>query len=332
MMVLDLEMGQVKESILQKIVRLSKLLIQQCTFVIALLLVYAISLSSVDAIHGFYLFGCAYFAIVTDRNRIHRWRWLVVYSCLVTITMYIGSGLFGYEINSNCQSSNETSVTCLIGLDTKPYDQEEGQINEPNMLNVNFLPQLAILLFVTLQQLNYSAILRASRRSKSFSSTRSSMNYVPNEIRSFFRIASQVAELIIPVLILAMSLVFALAPPYVILLPTLLFSLLCYSLSHFSHFIHLFQLTLLTYFDSPYPLTPLTSPNHFTHILPNHTQIKCCWCHVSTHIFRGTFSTISKESNKSNETFTQISLCCSVCNLSCEIYHTILSIYYQDWK
>jgi len=253
MMVLDLEMGQVKESILQKIVRLSKLLIQQCTFVIALLLVYAISLSSVDAIHGFYLFGCAYFAIVTDRNRIHRWRWLVVYSCLVTITMYIGSGLFGYEINSNCQSSNETSVTCLIGLDTKPYDQEEGQINEPNMLNVNFLPQLAILLFVllfvTLQQLNYSAILRASRRSKSFSSTRSSMNYVPNEIRSFFRIASQVAELIIPVLILAMSLVFALAPPYVVILPTLLFTLSFQSLYPLisTHFTNLLRLTLPTH-------------------------------------------------------------------------------------
>ena len=104
-------------------------------------------------------------------------------------------------------------MACLLGFDTKPYHHYDGKNNDATMLNVNFLPQLAILVLVTLQQLNYSAILAASRRSKSFSSTTSSGNYVPAEIRSFFAKASQFAGFVIPMMILVMSLVSSLAPP-----------------------------------------------------------------------------------------------------------------------
>ena len=110
----DLEFGQVEESYIAKFFRLFKLITQQCTlcssarilrklnslsntgtFFVALVLVFAISLSSVDTIHGVYLIFCGYFAIVTDRKRVHRWRFLVLYSCLVTVALFVASGLFG---------------------------------------------------------------------------------------------------------------------------------------------------------------------------------------------------------------------------------------------
>ena len=116
-----------------------------------------------------------------------------------------------YEIDSDCQSTSETSVSCLLGFDTKPYHHVKGEDNNALMLNSNYLPQLAIMLLVSLQQINYSAILAASRRSKSFSSTTS--NYVPSELRSVFVRGSQMVAFVLPMMILFMALVFSLTPP-----------------------------------------------------------------------------------------------------------------------
>lgn len=102
-------------------------------------------------------------------------------------------------------------MSCLLGFDTKPYHHVKGEDNNALMLNSNYLPQLAIMLLVSLQQINYSAILAASRRSKSFSSTTS--NYVPSELRSVFVRGSQMVAFVLPMMILFMALVFSLTPP-----------------------------------------------------------------------------------------------------------------------
>ena len=112
----DLEFGHVEESYMGKFIRLTQLFSQQCTFFVAIVLVFAISLSSVDAIHAIYLIFCGYFSIASDRKRVHRWRYLVLYSCLVTMALFVTSGLFGYVATQHAHLVTHTHTHTHIQL------------------------------------------------------------------------------------------------------------------------------------------------------------------------------------------------------------------------
>jgi hypothetical protein len=83
---------------------------------IVLVILYGIGLAQVDVFHGAYvLFCCCYF--ILPRRRRGMWRWLTAYTCAVTITMYVASGIFGYALPAAPGgSASRQTWAAMLGL------------------------------------------------------------------------------------------------------------------------------------------------------------------------------------------------------------------------